>query len=199
MYTPTEQCVLKFGDGSFDCRQNKYKHYCRQMRCYNTTSQRCSSAGALEGTSCMDGKLCKDGGCRNDATAPKVDDDCVYGDETGGEFEHISCSSIIQAFPGWCYNTKYYKNCCASCKKVYMKKKGCEYGDRYRKCAAAMCHYAYHEEKRLCCKTCNYTVPTNQPKATTVYTTSTISPTLTVRTKTTVKTTTVPKNIQKTN
>ncbi|XP_059151264.1 A disintegrin and metalloproteinase with thrombospondin motifs 16-like [Physella acuta] len=156
MYTPTEQCVLKYGDGSYDCRLNKVAHYCGKMFCYNITKNICNSVtAALEGTTCGNGKLCRDGKCVRHGAAPNVDDTCVYGLETVGDFESSTCAARIQAFPGLCYQKKYSNNCCTSCKNVFKNIKGCEYGDRYKKCVRALCRFPSENYLTICCKTCS--------------------------------------------
>ncbi|XP_059142197.1 A disintegrin and metalloproteinase with thrombospondin motifs 6-like [Physella acuta] len=169
-YPPSEQCVMLYGNNSYDCRTKSASEYCRYLTCQNPLDQtRCHIRYALEGTSCGSGKFCKGGDCVTDAAAPTVDEECVFGDETRkkfSEYENKTCATLVQADKRYCYQEYVFKFCCATCKSVKRNVPGCEYGDKISACVVNYC--STQTNLPICCETCNYTAPTTTMVTTTL-------------------------------
>ncbi|XP_059142199.1 spore coat protein SP96-like [Physella acuta] len=184
LYPPSEQCVMLYGNNSYDCRLRNPSEYCRNMYCSDGFSNLCYMAYALEGTTCGSGKLCKGGDCVTDAAAPIVDEDCVFGDESRKIFSTLgnkTCASLVQTSKLYCYQDSVFKLCCATCKAVKRNVPGCEYGDTFTGCTASSC--SIQENLAGCCETCNYTAPITTA-ATTPSASSLATTTITISTTT---------------
>ncbi|XP_013077966.2 uncharacterized protein LOC106064023 [Biomphalaria glabrata] len=147
---PSKQCQLRHGRLSYDCRMTNYSDICTALYCYDPSEFQCKFRPALAGTSCGSGKVCKQGKCVFEPSAPKVNENCMFGDSRMSSYE--SCNTSITKFNGHCYNSVRHRRCCHSCAAVVRNIPGCEYGDEYSYCHPGSCFNTFYFKK--CCYTC---------------------------------------------
>ncbi|XP_014768561.1 metalloprotease mig-17 [Octopus bimaculoides] len=164
-YSANWQCQMRFGTKSniYNCRDKNIfnEAFCTNMWCDNGEGE-CLKIIPLEGTMCSPREWCKNGRCIYSNTtniAMQDDEDCWLGDKlfyTTFRMPHVTCHEIVSQQPWYCYNQKFYKECCWTCAFFkYPHLHECEYGDRRTDCLVQNC-VAYDFQKRHidCCFTC---------------------------------------------
>ncbi|KAK0068499.1 A disintegrin and metalloproteinase with thrombospondin motifs 7 [Biomphalaria pfeifferi] len=135
---------------AFDLQMTNYSDICTALYCYDPSEFQCKFRPALAGTSCGSDKVCKQGKCVFEPSAPKVNENCMFGDSRMSSYEN--CSTSITKFNGHCYDSVRHRRCCHSCAAVFRNISGCEYGDEYSYCHPISCFNTFYFKK--CCYTC---------------------------------------------
>ncbi|XP_055899431.1 A disintegrin and metalloproteinase with thrombospondin motifs 2-like [Biomphalaria glabrata] len=154
-YPPNQQCTLRYGQRSFDCRLGNASDMCTSLWCYKPSDDLCYTFPALMGTSCGNRKVCKQGLCLDDKAAPPGDSSCMFGDSRMNS--STSCADGIQEFAGHCYIEQIANRCCNSCSQVRTSDPDCLFGDHWSNCSSDACSSGSGTEQRSCCYTCRNT------------------------------------------
>ncbi|XP_076451133.1 metalloprotease mig-17-like isoform X2 [Babylonia areolata] len=189
-YDADAQCRQYYGSSSRLCRGPEFGNasdVCTSMYCYDpSTISTCYQLVAARGTTCGNRKWCESGQCVFNSAAPAVDENCVFGEQSGVAFNNEDCTTFVDKFPGYCYQEVVRVRCCQSCARHYQLVKGCEYGNRAGNCYSSQCSFYDQGNLENCCGTCNYgttfTTTTTPIPTTTTSVTTTSAPTTRVTT-----------------
>ena len=149
-FSPDDQCRIRFGRNSYMCRESYefiLSEICNNLSCFKPDTESCVNIKTASGTPCGNQKICMAKHCRADPRGVTMDETCPFG-ELGIEELGIDCLTMIQSFPGHCYDHRNYKRCCVSCEIIRQKWAFCRYGDRRQNCDLSNC---VHD---VCCGTC---------------------------------------------